>query len=206
MHAVLGLKTPTANHRSAVGRNLLHRAVLSMIFPLMILQGDAIPMQSAPPSEHPIRVEMVKSKDSAVIHPADSGADLQTVLEIRSESGIGECVIHCEANRWPDRMVLRFALRGMEQIVFRIGNRKWQGAVSSTDGEVRWSMQQADEPEQTLDPGHLDWCPIRVVIGSSTIPIRVPLEEAEQWEIKVPKRWLNENPESIRVAWIDFYR
>jgi hypothetical protein len=206
MHAVLGLKTQTSNHRSAVGRDLLRWAVLSMIFPLMILQGDSIPMQSAPPSKYPIRVEMVKSKDSAVIHPADSGAELQTLLEIRSESGIGECVIHREANRWPDRMVLRFALRGMEQIVFRIGNRKWQGAVSSTDGEVRWSMQQADQPEQTIDPSHLDWCPIRVVDATAAGPVRVPLEDAEQWEITVPKRWLNENPESIRVTWIDFYR
>lgn len=184
----------------------LRWALLSMMFPLMILQGVPIPMQSAPPSEHPIRVEMLKSKDSAVLHPDDSAAELQTLLEIRSESGIGECLIHRESDHWPDRMVLRFALRGMEQIVFRIGTRKWQGAVSSTDGEVRWSMRQSDQPEQMIDPSHLDWCPIRVVNRTVVGAIRVPLEGDEQWEITVPKRWLIDNPESIRVAWIDFFR
>lgn len=187
-------------------------------------------VQSAPPthqSEVPMQVEFSQAGDTSVITSSGSSNSDRTILDLRSERGIGTCRIHRKLDKWPERLILRLHLRGLEQIAVHIGDRKWIGAVSSSDGIVRWTSTSDDAMEQTIDSSDPNWCSIRVLRGNESpateneppIPmppsttdsnspqkIRVPLEEDESWEMTFPPAWLQENPSSIRISWIDFFR
>lgn len=157
-------------------------------------------------SDPQIRVEFTKQADHATIASEKNGAGPRTVLEIRSQTGIGGCILRRNGMAWPDRFTVRFALQGLEQIVVQIGDRKWLGSVTSHDGTVRWTRRDEGGPEVSIEPDQPEWCPIRVVDSQQSVPVRVPLADKERWELSLPKHWLAANPETIRLEWIDFYR
>jgi hypothetical protein len=157
-------------------------------------------------SDPPFRVEFTKQADQAFIASEENGPGPRTVLEIRSQTGIGGCVVRRNGTIWPDRLTVRFNLRGLEHVVVQIGDRKWQGSVTSHDGSIRWTRRDEGGPEVSIQTDQPEWCPIRVVESQQTVPIRVPLADTERWELTLPKHWLDANPEIIRLDWIDFYR
>jgi hypothetical protein len=183
--------------------------------------------QTTRQSDAPMLVEFSQSGDTSVISSSESGDIHRTVLAIRSERGIGECKVHRESENWPKGLILRLHLRGLEQIVVCVGDRNWIGSVSSSEGVVRWSYRTEGAMEQPLDSSDPNWCSIGIARlkepaageepkSAPTQPlqkqselskeIRVPLEDGEYWEMKLPEIWLKENPGSIRISWIDFYR
>ncbi|MFO0014383.1 MAG: hypothetical protein ACK553_16750 [Planctomycetota bacterium] len=173
-------------------------------------------------TDPPLRVEFAKPNATAVLSSQESiesscyesttepntstTPETITMLEIKSSTGIGECLVHRNHTTWPKRLLLRFALRGLEQVVIHIGDRTWHGAVSSHDGSVRWTRRIGDGPELPLEPTDPDRPRIQVIDKAGERPIQVPLSEDERWEFRLPAGWLSENPESIRIGWIDFYR
>ncbi len=175
--------------------------------------------QTTRQSDAPMLVEFSQSGDTSSISSSESGDIHRTVLAIRSERGIGECKVHRESEKWAKGLTLRLHLRGLEQIVVRIDDRKWIGSVSSSEGVVRWSYQTKGAMEQPIESSDPNWCSIgiaRLKETAATQPlqkrselsqeIRVPLEDGEYWEMMLPENWLKENPASIRISWIDFYR
>jgi hypothetical protein len=163
-----------------------------------ILMGQA--------SDPQFQVEFTKQADQAIIASEKSGAGPRSVLEIRSQTGIGGCIVRRNGTDWPDRFTVRFALRGLEQVVVQVGDRKWLGSVTSHDGTTRWTRRDEGGLEVSIKPDQAEWCPIRVVDSQQSVPIRVPLMDKERWELSLPKHWLDGNPETIRLEWIDFYR
>jgi hypothetical protein len=174
-----------------------------------------------------MHVEFFQSGDSCVVTSSKIGDVRRTTLEVRSERGIGNCKVDRKADKWAEELTLRLHLRGLEQIVVHVEDRKWIGSVSSSEGIVRWSHQAKDAMEKPVDSSDPNWCSVRVARlhesteGEKTQPspthpsqtqakfareIRVPLEDGECWEITIPEIWLKENPASIRISWIDFFR
>ena len=92
----------------------------------------------------------------------------QWVLEIRSQRGIGSCEIKRKGERWPNPLLVRFYLRGLEQVDLELvpqqitsesatseqltvfkqkraanngsATRYYRGGVGSTDLEERWEI------------------------------------------------------------------
>jgi len=163
-------------------------------------------MQAINSPDPPLRVEFAKPGDSAVTSAKEVDRVIQVTLELKSPTGIGQCIVHRNAKTWPKPFALRFDLRGLEQVVVHVGQRKWKGSVSSHDGTIRWSRSDAEAAETPIEATEPDWCPIRIVDSEASSSIRVPLAEKARWELTLPGQWLDENPESIRISWIDFYR
>ena len=100
-------------------------------------------------------------------------------------------------------MVLRLHLKGLEN--FRVTNDKVQleASVSSQDGKVRlWKDGKEDSLLDTKSPY---WMDVRMV-GSDGKPSKViPLKDGF-FEMPLPQALFKNNPKSITVNWIDFYR
>jgi hypothetical protein len=127
----------------------------------------------------------------------------RTVFSIQSPAGISNAVIERTGEKWPDAVVLRLHLNGLES--FRITNGKVtvNAAMSSQDGKARlWKDSKEDKP---LDAKSPVWMDVRM-FGKDGKPAKViPLKDG-YFEMSLPKAFFEGNPKSITLNWIDFYR
>ena len=129
----------------------------------------------------------------------------KTEFTIRSPFGISNAVIQRMGEKWPKAIVLRLHLKGLESL--RIQNDKWTlaAAVSSHRETPRvrlWKDKKEDHPIDTKSPY---WMQI-LTLGSDRKPTTdVPLNEG-YFEMQLPVALFEDNPESITIHWIDFYR
>jgi len=129
----------------------------------------------------------------------------KTVFTVSSPFGISQSVIERTEEKWPDAVVLRLKLNGLES--FRVSNGKVtiDAAVSSNDDKQRvrlWKDSQEDSP---LDSGSPYWMEIGMIGGDGKGAQRIPLKKG-CFEMQLPKAIFDGNPKSLTVSWIDFYR
>lgn len=126
----------------------------------------------------------------------------QAVCSVRSPFGISQAILESLGVNWPDAVTLRLDLKGLEYLKVTNGKVILEAAVSSQDGSSRlWKDGNEDSPLDSEDPF---WMEIRMV-GDIGKPTTVPLNDG-YFEILLPKALLKDNPKSITVNWIDFYR
>ncbi len=127
----------------------------------------------------------------------------KATFSVHSPFGISNAVIERTGEMWPDAVVLRLHLKGLEN--FRVTNEKvkLEASVSSQDSNVRlWQDGEEDTP---LDAKSPYWLKIHVV-GSDCKPAKtIPLKDG-YFELQLPKAFFEGNPKSITLTWIDFYR
>lgn len=127
----------------------------------------------------------------------------QAVFSIHSPSGISHASIERTSDKWPDAVVLRLHLKGLEK--FRAVNDKvkLEAAVSSQDGKARiWTDGKEDK---LLDAKSPYWMAIRAVGGDGKPAKVFPLKDGH-FEMALPKAFFESNPKSITLNWIDFFR
>jgi hypothetical protein len=136
------------------------------------------------------KVEVTVEKDKAVI-------------SVRSPFGISQAVIERTGEKWPDKVILRLHLKGLENLKVTNGKVTLEAEVSSQNGKLRqWKDGKENSP---LDAESPYWMQIRLV-GKDGKPVKaIPLNDG-YFEIKLPKAVFEGNPPSITVNWIDFYR
>lgn len=129
----------------------------------------------------------------------------KTLFDIHSPFGISQAVIERTAAEWPDSMVLRLHLTGLESFEIKSCDTALRASVSSQGGDkpVRlWKNEAEDKP---LDSTSTLWTEIRR-IGSDGQPTKtIPLKDG-YFEIEIPPALRAGNPQSMTVNWIDFYR
>jgi hypothetical protein len=129
----------------------------------------------------------------------------KTLFIIRSPFGISQAIIEREAEKWPDAVVLRLNLKGLESFRATTGAISLEGAVSIQAGKqlVRlWKDGKEDAPLDTKSPF---WTPIRSVGGDGKSAKELPLKNG-YFEITLPRAFFEGNPRSVTLNWIDFYR
>lgn len=127
----------------------------------------------------------------------------KTIFLVHSPFGISNAVIERTNEKWPDAVVLRLHLKGLESFKVSDGKVTLNAAVSSQDGKVRlWKDAKEDSP---LDAKTPYWMEIRMVGGDGKPAKTIPLKDG-YFEMTVPKAIFEGNPKSITVNWIDFYR
>ena len=129
----------------------------------------------------------------------------QTVFSIHSPFGISEAVIERTEEKWPEAVVLRLHLKGLEN--FRASNGKvtLNSAVSSFNDRQRVRLWKDGKEDSPLDSKSPHWMAIRMV-GSDGKPAKeIPLKDG-CFEMQLSKAFFEDNPKSITLNWIDFYR
>lgn len=127
----------------------------------------------------------------------------KVVLSVHSPFGISNAVIERADKKWPDAVVLRLRLKGLENFSVSNDTVKLEASVSNQDGKVRlWKDGKEDLP---LDIKNPYWMEIQMV-GSDGKPAKtIPLKDG-YFELQLPKAFFEGNPKSITLNWIDFYR
>lgn len=143
-----------------------------------------------------------KRADDSVVFKAEAN---KTVCSIRSPFGISHAVIQRTEKEWPKAIVLRLHLTGLESL--RIENGKWTlaVAVSSHNDQQRVRLWKDRHEDKLIDPKNTYWMEIRM-LGSDRKPSKdIPLKDGH-FEMQLPAAFLEDNPKSITIHWIDFFR
>jgi hypothetical protein len=127
----------------------------------------------------------------------------KTIFSVHSPFGISQTVIERTDENWSDIVMLRLHLKGLENFKVSTGKVSLEAAVSSQDSIVRlWKDGKEDSPLDSKSPY---WTEIRLVGNDGKPKNTIPLKDGD-FEIQLPKALLEDNPQSLTVNWIDFYR
>ena len=127
----------------------------------------------------------------------------KAVISVRSPFGISQAVIERADGNWSDIVMLRLHLKGLEHIKVSNGKVTLEAAVSSQDGNVRiWKDGKENSP---LDAKSPYWTEIRMFNDDGKSVKTIPLHDG-YFENQLPTALFEDNPKSITVDWIDFYR
>ncbi len=145
-------------------------------------------------------VKVISHKNDAQLVVRRDG-DL-AIIEIFSESGIGEAAFEVIPDSLPQKILLHFHLRGLEELRFGYGEIVITASIAST-GErgIRQSMHRAgEEPVHALTPSSPFWMKIRVAS-------RNPISLNERFiAVEAPEDFLAGGARHATIHWIDFYR
>lgn len=171
-------------------------AIAFFLLPSIVGMTD---IETACGDKPPFRITTKRDSDKAEVAVERDKA----VISIRSPFGISQAIIERHENKWPTTVMLRLHLKGLENFKVTNGNVTVEAALSSQDGKVRiWKDSMED---QSLDARHPYWMEIRMV-GKDGKPAKaIPLKDG-YIEMQLPKALLDDNPKSITLNWIDFYR
>lgn len=171
---------------------------LALVVYFVWVAGMTLPEAAEPPK---FDIQTRRKDDKVIVGTQDG----KTVLTVVSPFGIGKATIRCTAQRWPEKLVLRLRLSGLESLVVGNANTKLAASVSSQgDGVVRVRLM-SDGPEQPLDRSSPYWMEIRA-FNAEGKPSCPPLEKGGFFEITIPKALLDDDSRTLEVQWIDFYR
>ncbi len=127
----------------------------------------------------------------------------KAVFSVHSPFGISQTVIERADENWSDIVMLRLHLKGLENFKVSNGIITLEAAVSSQDSIVRlWKDGKEDSPLDSKSPY---WMEIRMVGHDGKPTTSIPVTDG-YFEIQLPKALFEDNPKSITVNWIDFYR
>ncbi len=142
-------------------------------------------------------------KDDTAISFSEVGGTL--FIDITSVSGIGTAEIKRNIDSWPQDVVLRMHLKGLEQFEFMYADTAVTLAISSQqDQYMQQSVRQINKAAEPLNPTSDFWMQTEIVNADGT-PGTIPLTDGSI-NIHVPQDFLDKNSESFTVSWIDFFR
>lgn len=126
----------------------------------------------------------------------------RTVFTVKCPSGIGGATIERIEENWPDAVLLRLHLSGLESFSVSNGKVAIGAAVSSHDGSVRIEHNKEKAP---LDMKSPSWMSVHMIDADGKPVKQVPLKNGSI-EISLPRALFKDNPKTIVLTWIDFYR
>jgi hypothetical protein len=128
-----------------------------------------------------------------------------TIFSIQSPSGISHAVIERAGEKWPDAVLLRLHLKGMESFKITSGKLKLEGSVSLQGGKPVVRFWKDGQEDTSVDAKSPYWLDVRILGGDGQPAKEFPLQDG-YFEIALPQAFFEDNPKSITVNWIDFYR
>lgn len=176
-----------------------YATIFLLTFSCTIAFGSIVNSMDDQPSQ--FRITTKRTDDKVEIKIEDG----KTSLSIRSPFGISQAVIERTEDKWHHPVVMRLQLKGLENL--RITNDKvtLEAAVTSHTEKPRVRLWKDKKEDELLDSKSPYWMEIRS-IGSDGKPTNVIQLKDGYFEMQLPKAFLEDNPKSITVHWVDFYR
>ncbi len=129
----------------------------------------------------------------------------QALIQIHSPGGIGGAAVEITSAPRPEKIILRFYLRGLEELRFTYADTLITASVASTgEHNLRQTVRQANQPEQPLSPASPYWLKIRLVTEDGS-PGNIPLQNG-YIEVETPPDFIQSQERKFAIEWIDFYR
>ena len=173
---------------------------LSLLLAGSLTAGCAAPL-GAP--ETPAPVIRVTAEGDGNKLTVSSEAET-AIIDVQSQSGIGFATIELVSGVFPENILLRLHVKGLEEFQLTYGGTVISASVSSRDsGSVIQSVASPEEGERPITPDSPSWLDIAIVSDPATP--RIPLDQG-YFEITLPKGLLSAGDRSFSIQWIDFYR
>ena len=149
-----------------------------------------------------LKVSMRKPEDRSEVYQDESSA----IVAIHSASGIGKAVLERAGESWPDRVVVRLHLRGLESLKISSGPVRL-AASGSQAGEStgRLIVLRPGQPEQALDRQSPLWTEIQAFDASGRPVASIPLQGGH-FDLTLPRALFDARTTAITLEWIDFHR
>jgi hypothetical protein len=160
-----------------------------------------------------IRVVQIQSRSSAAFEidckePGTFTAasqDGRGVLAIRGGRGIGEATIRPGTGAWPEEVIIRAYLGGLESLKISAGNVTLAASVQSHSGNrelLHLERNKTEGPQLEQDSPY--WMEVMTRNAEGKAVTGLP-PKGGWFEMAVPKALLTGASE-LKVCWIDFYR
>lgn len=179
------------------------RAATASVLLTLSVASHGLGVPPAASDDPPARFTVTTRKAEDTV--AAGGDRERTTFDVRSPSGIGRAVIGRTGAAWPKGVVVRLHLKGLENLKVSAGTVAVGAAVGVRDGklEVRqWVPGQDETPLAPEDPRRLA---VRVLGKDGKAAAGVPLDGGHV-EVTLPAAFFRDNPKSLTVEWVDFYR
>lgn len=169
----------------------------------LIVVGLFASIALADNSDVPARFKITtKKKDDTVqVRPEKD----KTVFIVQCPSGIGQAVIERQEKTWPKLVVLRLHLKGLSSFRASNGRVRLDAAVSIQEGKVKVRLWKDGKEDALLGEKSPFWTDIRIVGDDGKPAKAIPLKNG-YFEVALPRVFSEEQPRSITLNWIDFYR
>ena len=166
--------------------------ILVMAIAVTLTAADDMPPFKITSKRADDRVDVKAEKDKAI-------------FTIHSPFGISHAVIERGGEKWPDAVVLRLHLTGLENFKVTNGKVKLEGSASLHDGKPLVRLWKDGKEDMLLDAKSPYWLEVRILGGDGKAAKAIPLKDG-YFELPLPKTFFEGNPKAITVNWIDFYR
>jgi len=169
-------------------------------------QFDQPDQSSAAPAEPTTGFRCSTRKQEDRVAVQDDEADEQRLLiAVRSPSGIGSAVVERTDGKWPDEVVVRLYLRGLESFRARTGKAELAVSVLSHGRSQRLLRLSVDGRQQEIKPKGPAAVEVHAYEADGKPAEGLP--GAGGWfDVRLPRIMLRGNPAELRMDWIDFYR
>ena len=124
-------------------------------------------------------------------------------IDVHSESGIGRGQVDLVSGQWPERLILRFHLSGLEGMQFHYGDTTVSVSVNSSDHVIQ-SVTTSDENQRPISQESTQWMPVRIVTPNG-VAFTLPLADGVI-EVEAPRDFLDGDFTGFTLEWVDFYR
>ena len=159
----------------------------------------------------PVQLSTAASVTATATKPDDKinviANENQTVIDIRSASGIGGAEITLSAEAMQRPLILRLHLAGLEEFRLTSGDLvELVSVASSPPHTVREAVRDGvDAPEEPITPASPFWLDVQIMSSDAAGDPAIPLQDG-YFEITVPPAVLERSGGTLVVNWIDFYR
>jgi hypothetical protein len=129
----------------------------------------------------------------------------KAIFSVHSPFGISHAVIERTGEKWPDAVMLRLHLKGLENIRASNGKVRLEASASLQGGKPLVRLWKDGKEDKPLDSKSPYWMDIRILGGDGKPAKAIPLKDG-YFEMQLPRAFFEGNPKTITVNWIDFYR
>ena len=124
-----------------------------------------------------------KRKDDAVEVRAVKD---RTVFSVKSPFGISQAVIERTDDKWPETVVLRLHLKGLEHFRASNGKATLEAAVSVRDGKPKVRLWKDSKEDAPLDEKSPFWMDVRILTGEGKPAKELPIKDG-YFEVALPE-------------------
>lgn len=181
----------------------LKRVSIPQVCLLLLLAGCLTACTILVAEDGPLALATVTGQDD---HITWTVAEKNATFDIYSPSGIGRATVRWLTGDYPERVVLRFHLKGLEELRFTYATTIVTISVASTGGPVVQQQVARDAGERratTADSPY--WMQTKLVAEGTPSSTVIPLT-AGYIEVELPPHFLRTHQTVFAIAWIDFYR
>lgn len=129
----------------------------------------------------------------------------RTVFDVTCPTGISELVIERTGKAWPEVVVVRLRLSGLEHFKATGGKVTLGVGTLNYKGERPTGLWASDTKESPDDPKSVYFMDFKMIDKNGKPTKEIPLQSG-YFEMRLPKPFFEGNPKSVTLEWVDFYR